>query len=149
MSTDTKIRLIELLKKHGKVLITSEDKIDQQFEKHQLKISPERIHDLLHYAQLFVGDSQSMTIEAALLGTPSIRCNDFVGKCPVIEELEHKYGLTYGFKSDKEERMFSKIEELLQNRDLKREWQEKREELLQDKIDLTEWMVGFVEKNEM
>ncbi len=35
-----------------------------------------------------------MIAEAAVLGTPSIRFNDFVGKLGYLEDLEHKYGLT-------------------------------------------------------
>ena len=36
-----------------------------------------------------------MAVEAAMLGTPSLRFNDFAGKIGVLEELEHKYELTF------------------------------------------------------
>jgi len=86
-----------------------------------------------------------MTIEAAVLGIPTIRCNDFVGKCPVIEDLEKKYGLTYGFKPKDTNKMLKKIRELLKDKKIKDKWEKKRSILLKDKIDLTKWMVDFIE----
>ena len=94
---------------------------------------------------MFIGDSQTMTAEAAVLGTPAIRCNTFVGRISYLEELEHKYGLTYGFVPGEEERMFDKIVELLSTEDLKKTWQEKRSRMLKDKIDLARWIVDFIE----
>lgn len=141
-----KKQLINLLKKEGKLFITTEGKIDKEFEKYQIKIPVEDIHSTLYYATLFIGDSQTMTAESAVLGTPTIRCNSFVKRLSYLEELENKYDLTYGFKPEDEEKMFTKIKELLQNKNLKKEWQRKREKLLKDKIDLTEWMVDFIEK---
>ena len=86
-----------------------------------------------------------MTIEAAVLGTPAIRCNTFVGRCPVIEELEHRYELTYGFLPHEEGRMLNTIERLLDTGNLKGEWLRRRDNMLKEKIDLTAWMVPFVE----
>jgi predicted glycosyltransferase len=94
---------------------------------------------------MLVSDGQTMTIEAAVLGTPAIRFNTFVGLCSVIEELEGKYELTYGFKPTQEEAMFAKIESLLKRNDLKKEWALRREKMLAEKIDLTEWTVNLLE----
>jgi len=146
LSLESKRKLINLLDKHGKIFITSEEELGKEFNKYKIKIDPAKIHHALYYAHLFIGDSNSMMIEAAVLGTPAVRCNDFVGRCPVIEELEHKYGLTYGFKPKENDKMFIKIKTLLKNKNLKKEWQQKREKLLKDKIDLTKWMVDFIEK---
>jgi predicted glycosyltransferase len=65
--------------------------------------------------------------------------------CSVIEELEHKYGLTYGFLPEDEGKMIQKIKELLEDPRLKEKWHEKRKIMLQDKIDLAQWMEAFVE----
>ena len=43
---------------------------------------------------MFIGDSQTMTSEAAVLGVPSLRCNSFAGRISYINEQEFKYGLT-------------------------------------------------------
>lgn len=138
-------RVIEALQLRGRVLITAEGKLQSEFEPYRIRLAPHRIHDALYYATLFVGDSQTMTVEAAVLGTPAIRCNTFVGRCSVIEELEHKYGLTYGFLPKDEDKMFDKIMELLGDENLHNRWQQRRRRMLKDKIDLTAWMVDFVE----
>ena len=41
--------------------------------------------------------------------------------------------------------MFGKIEELLNTPNLKEEWQYRRQRMLQDKIDVTAFMVWFIE----
>ena len=145
LSKEIKKKLIELLEKKGKVLITTEGKIGSEFKKYQIKISPEKIHHFLNYCDLFVGDSQTMTLEAAVLGVPAIRCNDFVGRCPAIEELEKKYGLTYGFKPNDSDKMLRKIKELLNKKNLKKEWQEKKKRLLKDKMDFNIFMIKLIE----
>jgi predicted glycosyltransferase len=94
---------------------------------------------------MLVSDSQTMTVEAAVLGTPAIRCNTFVGRCSVIEELERRYGLTYGFLPDQADQMLHRIAELLVGDVVREEWQRRRQRMLEDKMDLTAWMVDFVE----
>ena len=140
-----KNELISMLEKEGKVFITMEGKIDEKFEKYQINITPEKIHSALFYATMFVGDSQTMTAEASVLGTPALRCNSFVGRLACPEELQHRYGLTYGYKPGNEEAMYKKIKELLGRPNLKKEWNEKRNIMLKEKIDLTQWMINFVE----
>lgn len=146
ISFDDKIKLINLLSKYGKIFITTERDIEKEFKKYELKIHPARIHDLLFYATMFIGDSQTMTSEAAVLGTPAIRCNSFVGRISYIEEEEIKYGLTFGFKPDNTNAMFEKINELLKKPNLKAEWRQKRNILLNEKIDVTSFLVNFVEQ---
>ncbi|MCU0288706.1 MAG: DUF354 domain-containing protein, partial [Acidobacteria bacterium] len=100
LSLERKLELVAFLEKKGKVFITTEREIEPELREYQLLLSPEKIHSLLYYATVFVGDSQTMTSEAAVLGTPALRCNSFVGKISYLEEQEHKYGLTYGFKTE-------------------------------------------------
>lgn len=145
LSIENKRKLVNMLSEHGKVFITTEREIDPEFEKNKISIPAHKIHSFLSYATMFLGDSQTMTSEAAVLGVPSIRSNSFVGRISYLEEEEHKYGLTYGFKPDDSERMFSKIKELLAMPDLKEVWQEKRKRMLGDKIDVTAFFVWFVE----
>lgn len=145
LTLENKRRLVEMLTKYGKVFITTERDIDEEFESYKLKISPEKAHSLLYFATMFVGDSQTMTSEAAVLGTPAIRCNTFVGKIHYLEDEEHNYGLTYGFQPENIEQMFSKIEELLSMPNLKEEWQKRRMKLLDDKIDYAEFLTNFIE----
>ena len=145
LSMDDKRKLIQTLEKTGRVFITTESEIDEEFRKYQLKVSPEKVHSLIYYASMLIGDSQTMTSEAAVLGTPAIRCNTFVGKISYLEEEEHKYGLTYGFRPENSDAMFAKIEELIAISDLKKEWQRRRQKMLADKIDVTAFQVWFIE----
>lgn len=145
LSIENKRRLIELLEKKGKVFITTERNIDEEFKKYQLLLSPEKVHSLMYYATMLVGDSQTMTSEAAVLGTPAIRCNTFVGRISYLEEEEHSYNLTYGFLPDDSDAMFQKMQELLEMPDLKEVFQERRKKMLADKIDVTTFFVWFIE----
>ena len=145
LSIESKRRLVDSLKTRGKVFITTERIMDDEFKPYQLEISPEKTHSLMYYATMFVGDSQTMTSEAAVLGTPAIKCNSFAGRLSVPNELEQKYGLCYSFLPSQLEAFFSKIEELLALSDLKAEWEKRRMRMLADKIDYTDFLVWFVE----
>ena len=145
LTIENKRRLVSNLSLKGKVFITTERDIDDEFKPYQLKVSPEKAHSLMYYATMLVGDSQTMTSEAAVLGTPAIRCNTFVGRIHYLEEEEHKYGLTYGFLPDQSEEMFKKIDEILALPNLKEEWQTRRHRMLTEKIDYSRFLTWFVE----
>lgn len=142
---EQKIKLIEILKPHGRVFITTERAIEPELKEYQLKISPEKTHSLMYYSTIFLGDSQTMTSEAAVLGVPSLRCNSFAGRISYLEEEEHKYQLTYAFKPENFDKMIEKLKELLVIPDLKSEFQNRRQKMLVDKIDVTAFWVWFLE----
>ena len=145
LSLEDKRRLIQLLESHGRVFITSERSLEAEFGKYRLTVSPEKIHSLMHYATMFIGDSQSMTSEAAVLGTPALKCNTFAGRLAVPNELEQKYGLCYSFQPTDFEALLNKITELLSQQDLKQLWRAKVQQMLRDKIDVTSYFVDFIE----
>lgn len=138
-------KLILFLKSHGNIYITSERTLEPELEKYRLNINPVDIHHILAFTQMYIGDSQTMAAEAAVLGTPSIRYNDFVGKLGYLEELEHKYELTYGFKTSESEKMIEKIRYLIEQNKLKQQWEKKRQKMLSDKIDVTSFFVWLIE----
>ena len=142
---ETKRRLIKEIGKYARVFITSEKPLPEEFEKYRITIPAHRIHDMLYYAQMLVGDTQTMTTEAGILGTPAIRCNSFVGENDMgnFIELEEKYDLIYSYRDP--DKALNKALDLLKNDNLKREWQKKREKLLGEKIDVTKFMVEFIE----
>ena len=115
-------------------------KSKEQTKEYQIK--PWDMHHVLAYAKMIISDSQTMTAEAAVLGRPSVRINDFVGRISYLEELEHKYGLTYGIKPGQEEELLEKISNLLSERNSENNWKHKRAIMLRDKVDLTEWMTN-------
>jgi hypothetical protein len=86
-----------------------------------------------------------MTVESCILGTPSIRYNDFVGRISVLEELEHKYKLTFGISPDKPEELLNKIEELVRMSNIKDEWKERKEKMLKNMIDVASFVTTVLE----
>ena len=145
LSIENKRKLIARLEAVGTVFITSERNLDEEFKKYQLLLSPEKIHSLIYYATMLIGDSQTMTSEAAILGTPAIKCNTFAGRLAIPNELENKYHLCYSFLPEESDKFFLKIDELLSIKDLKSEFIRRKEKLLKDKIDVTAFYVWFIE----
>lgn len=139
-------KLIDILSPHGKVYITSERPLTDTLEQYRLHINPLHIHHIMAYATLYIGDSQSMAVEAAMLGTPSIRFNDFAGKIGVLEELEKKYQLTYGIPSSEPERLYNTVEEMITTDKLQDVYQQRRQRMLRDKIDVATFFTNFIEK---
>ena len=138
-------KIVSILQDKGLVYISSEGNLDESLKKFELNINPTEMQDVLSHATMFISDSQSMTMEAAMLGIPSIRFSDFAGKISVLEELEHTYNLTYGIPTNSPDRLFDKINELLSLPDVEMEFQNRRRKMLADKIDVTAFMVWFIE----
>ena len=137
--------IINKLEKHGNVYISSEAKIPEQFLKHKLPIAVIDIHHLMAFASLIIADSQSMIVEASMLGTPSIRFNSFVGKISVLEELQNTYELTTGISNNRPDLLMEKITTLLQNEKRETEYRIKRNVMLSQKIDVSGFITWFVE----
>jgi len=144
LSRDIVGQVIQMLANKLRVFITSENKLDKEYEQYHLAVSPEIIHHVLGCAELLIADSQTMTAEAALLGTPAVRMNSFVGKISYLSDLE-KYGLAFGFTPDQTVDMFNKIEELLLMQDRKQHFAQKRQHVLNEKIDPLPWFVRTIE----
>ena len=138
--------MITLCERKGhKVYITSEIVLPNEFLSYQLKINHTDIHHVLSQASLLISDSQSMSVEAAMLGVPSVRYSDFSGRISVLEELEHRYGLTYGITTSEPLKLVEKVEDLLSMPNLREEFQKRRQKMLNDKIDVTAFLTWFIE----
>ena len=138
-------KLIELLSQHGRIYITSERPLSERFEPFRLNVDPLEIHHVMAFAQVYVGDSQTMAAEAGVLGVPFLRFNDFVGRIGYLKELEERYKLGYGIRPSEPETLFKRLGELLQMKDRQEVFQNRRTKMLEDKIDLSKFMVWFIE----
>lgn len=138
--------LVKMLEKYGKVFITSEEKLDAELEVYKLKLSPDKLHDLLYYATLYIGEGATTASECAVLGTHAIYVNTL--RLGYLDEEEEKYDLVYNFSTtnDIEKNVYDKASELLKNPNLKQEGKIKRENIIKDKIDVTAYIVQFVEQ---
>ena len=82
------------------------------------EVPPEHFHHLLASASLFVGDSQSVAAEAAILGVPSLRLSSFSGRTFYLELLESS-GLMRNFLPGQETALLAEVEmtlDILSNR---------------------------------
>lgn len=159
------MRLVEIMKPHMDIYITSERELEPELEPYRIKINPIYMHDVMAFASLYIGDSQTMAAEAGVLGVPFVRFNDFVGRIGYLRELEDKYELGYGIhasvlpadspirRNDGSvqpsgvEELYKRVEELVampsdQRRKL---WSERRTQMLSDKIDCAKFLTYFIE----
>jgi uncharacterized protein len=137
---ESKRRLVAELEKHARVFISSEAELPLEFGSYQIKIPSERIHDALAFATMFIGEGATMASECAMLGTPAIYVNSI--SAGTLEEQE-RYGLLFGFRSPKG--FIEKAVELLAMPNLRAEFQNRRQKMLSKKIDVTSFLLWFVE----
>jgi len=135
---DLKIKAVKEFSKYGKVFITSEKQLPEELEKFRIKLPPEDIHHLIYYATLLYGESATMASEAAVLGTYAIYIDD-EGRGYTDEE-ESRYGLVFNSKTS----LIEKGVEILKDENSKIEAQRKRKKLLEETVDVTEYIMYSV-----
>lgn len=165
INTEVAQRLIDILSPHGRIYITSERPLEQQFEQYRIKINPLDMHHVMAFASLYIGDSQTMAAEAGVLGVPFVRFNDFVGRIGYLRELEDVYELGYGIhatplvadspirRTDGSvqpsgvEALYELVEQLvaMPAEERKATYQARRERMLSDKIDCAKFLTWFIE----
>ena len=145
MVYEDKVNLIKSVSKYAQVYISSESELPSEFEQYRLRIAPDKIHDILAHASLVFSEGSTMVEEAAMLGTPSIYINN---KGTLYTDLlEEKYDLCYTFAENQIAEATGKALSILQRPDaeLRSEWQSKRQHMLNDYIDVTAFLLWFVE----
>lgn len=146
---EEKLEFIKTLSKYGKVLITSEKQLDGDLEKYRIHIPAEKMHSLLYYSDLYIGEGGTMAVEAGVLGTPAIHIESTsdgraTGEtCGNFLELRDTYGLIYFYPT--QQLALKKAIEILENPDSKHEWQDKKQKLWANVDDVTTWFTKFIE----
>lgn len=136
--------ILEFIKKiegYGRVFLTSEVKLTEELEKYKVSVPIDRFHSFVSFAAMYIGEGAKTASEAAILGVPSIYVS--TTRRGYLDELEEKYGLAYTVTDQRQ--ALKKAVELLEDGNIKKKWQRKREKLLSEKIDTTEFMVEFIE----
>ncbi len=131
--------LVDQLERHGRVFVTSERPVEPYLTDRLAPIGPHRMHDALAFANLCVTDGQSMAGEAAVLGVPSIRYNSTSGRVAVFRELRDRYGLLTEFLPGDDSAFLAAAERFAAD-GVGPVGQRGRDQLLEDKCDLTTWM---------
>lgn len=129
-----------LLKKNYKLFISSEQKLPPELEKYKLNLPSELIHHIEAFVDLYIGEGATMASECAILGIPAIYINPL--EAGTIDDQE-KYGLLFHYRSSNH--VHNKVVELLSIPNLEEECQKRRAKMLADKIDVTAFLVWFVE----
>jgi uncharacterized protein len=136
---DEKRDLLRVLSSHGRVLLSVEGgPLNPEYRPMVTTFPPEKVHHLLAFAQLYVGEGATMASEAAVLGTPAIYLNTLT--MGYVQD-EQRYGLLHHFADGRE--VLGKVRELLATPDLKALNAEHRAKLLADKINPTPWLVDL------
>lgn len=147
INTEIAQRLIDILKPHGNIYITAERALEPQFEQYRIRINPLDMHHVMAFASLYIGDSQTMAAEAGVLGTPFVRFNDFVGRIGYLKELEDVYELGYGIKTNEVDKLYEVVQQLIMMsaEERSRIYTQRRQRMLDDKIDYAKFLTWFVE----
>lgn len=139
-SLQSKISLVEALSKKARVFISSENNLPAELQPFLLPISPDKLHHVLFYANLYIGEGATTASECAMLGTPAIYVNSL--STGTLEEQE-RMGLLYGFRNTSG--VLEKALEILDCQKEKAEYKVHRDFMLKQIIDVTAFMVWFVE----
>lgn len=133
--------VVERLEATGaRVYVTSEQELPEALESHRLNVPPHMMHDVLAFADAFVGESGTMTAESAVLGTPAVYAHE--NDTGLTDELA-RYGLVFPFHGpDRHEAAVERAVELLGGDDC--DWTARRRRFLDDHRDTTEVIVERV-----
>jgi len=134
---------IAALEKYGRVIISSETDHWSTIADYQINFDHKDLHDILYFAKLYIGEGATMASESAILGVPAIYVSNT--RRGYLDELEKTYGLAFTI-IDKQDALEKAIE-LLQDDVSIKSWKEKRDVLLDDKIDVVEFMVDVIVHN--
>ena len=125
------------------VLLTSEISLPADLESNRLSTSPDRLHDLLYYADVVVGEGATTAAESAVLGTPAVYVNTL--SLGYTTELEERYGLVFNYHGeDRHARSLETAVGIL-DADESAAWEHRREQLLAETVDVTDVIVSEVE----
>lgn len=153
LNLETLENIVNSLSQYGKVLILSDVKLNKKLEQFKTLLSPEKLHSALYYSTLYFGEGGTTAVEASLLGTPAVHVEAFKSSNGQIidvtklhgnfDELVNKYGLLYTFSD--QERAFSKAIGILEDKKAKIRLRKRRDKLLRDKIDVTDFVINLIE----
>ena len=89
-----------------------------------------------------LGEGGTIASEAAILGTHAIHISTTAKCCSVFDDLG-KYGLLWISESDND--ALDKAIKILNKNNIKEDGKLKREKLLEDKINVTKYMIELIE----
>jgi predicted glycosyltransferase len=133
---DDAVDVVERLEETGvRVLITSEAPLPTTLEDRRATVAPHRIHDLLAYADLFIGEGATMAVESAVLGTPAVYVNTL--RMGYTDEIEARYDLLYNCQGVYRHHNALETAVDILDGSVTTDWTDRRERLIDEKRDTT------------
>lgn len=131
--------VVAMLRDKGKVIISSEQPLGNEFADYLYQGEPAELHHVLAHCRMCLGESATLASEASVLGVPSIYAAE-VGR-GYTDEQEEKYGLVTNLHELSSNGVIAAAEKILA-RDTAY-WHGRRDKLLDDCRDVTELIVDL------
>lgn len=143
ISPSARRRIVDVLADDGRVFVSDEGDGPLPEGTEPLPVPPAAFHHLLAFADVVVGEVATTTLEAGLLGTPTVRISPFAGADDMgkFEELE-SYGLVRSFHTSRESDAVDTLERIVSEPTADETWADRREAMLEEKIDVTEYVLS-------
>lgn len=137
--------VVHRLEQFGRVLISSEAPLPDDLKQYERKGKIGDIHHIMAFARLLFGESATMASESAQLGVPSIFLS--TSSRGYTDEQEHRYQMVFNFNGAKaiEEDALQCAEQILSDPLSPQIFRERRQRMLADLIDVTDFIVKTVE----
>ncbi len=135
------VGFVQRLSERIRVVVSGERGVPEPVKHLAVTLPPERIHHLLSEATVYVGEGATMAAEAAVLGTPAVFIH--TARLGYMQELEKRYGLLWNTTDERfaEERAFELVAD---PEATAAKWGERRARMLEDRLDVGEWVVDLV-----
>jgi len=144
LTLSQKIKLVSHLEKYAKIYISSEEELPKELEKYKLPCSPEEMHSVLKFADLFIGEGATMASECAVLGTPAIYINKL--NAGTLADQASR-GLIFQFDDYDFNLIVEKSKLLLRNKAEIHKLEHSHKKMIKEKIETTDFMKELLEKN--
>ncbi len=133
-----RLNFIREISRYARPYISSESQLPAELASYQLNVPPHLVHHIMAFASLCVTEGATMASESALLGVPVIYVNMLTAG--TIQEFE-RYGLLERITDTR--RALGRAVELLKKPE---DNSGKLKNFLQNKIEVTEYIVETIEK---
>jgi len=137
-------RVVEVLARYGRVLISAEAALPDDLKPYARKGSVGDVHHVLALARMFFGESATMASEAALLGVPGIFLS--TSSRGYTDEMAQRYGMVTNFNGDNaiQAKALAEAETILADPESRQVYQQRHRAMMAEQIDVTAFILEQV-----
>jgi predicted glycosyltransferase len=135
---------VERLSRFGRVVVSAEGPLPAELEPLRLRGPLHRVHHLLAFARLYIGESATMGAESAVLGTPAVVVS--TSRRSYLDELTARYGLAFCYDHPRwgQAQALQQAEALLGDPQTAQLWREGRARMLAEQEDVSQFVTDLV-----